>query len=104
MTSADADAGITGGTGCPECVTLDADERGRVRDAIARRHLTCPACGQAGFRVGAALPLGFLFVSEDADAYLVGLTCTAPGCPQPRTGIRLSGNDFRADTGSTAVG
>ena len=103
MTNADAVAGVAGGTGCPECVALDVDERDRVRDRIARRHLRCPACGRTDFRVGAALPLGFLFVSEDADTYMVGLTCTAPGCPRPRTGIRLYGKDFRTDSGSTDV-
>lgn len=103
MTTADPDAGLTAGTGCPECVPLGVDERDRVRDEISRRHLKCPACGHTDFRVGSALPLGFLFLSEDADAYMVALTCTTPGCPRPRTGIRLDGNTFRTDTGSTVV-
>lgn len=104
MTTADAASGIAEGTGCPECVALDHDERHRVREAIARRHLKCRTCGHTDFRVGPALPLGFLFVSEDADTYMVALTCTAPGCTTPRTGIRLDGKDFRTDTGSTVVG
>ena len=39
--------------------------------------------------MGDALFLGFLFLSEERDEYMVALTCTNPDCRTPMTGIRL---------------
>jgi len=44
--------------------------------------MICPNYGGKDFDVGDALFLGFLFHSEDSDAYVVGLTCLNPSCPR----------------------
>lgn len=81
----------------PELISLDAAARQRVLELIAAKGGHCEACGAADFAVGDAMIMGFLFLDEDADAYLVALTCRNPECPKPRTAIRLSGNDFLSE-------
>jgi hypothetical protein len=78
----------------PELTALTEEQQDRVLGQVRRRHGTCRHCGSDGFVVGAALYLGFLFLSEDSDAYMVALTCTNPTCPAPHTGIRLPGSQF----------
>lgn len=78
----------------PEITLLTDAQRGRVRVELDRRRATCTACGHREFSVGDALYVGFLFVNEDLDAYMVALTCTNNECPEPRTGIKLAKSDF----------
>jgi hypothetical protein len=78
----------------PELIQLDAGARERVLDRVSAMGGYCEACGATNFTVGDAMIMGFLFLDEDADAYLVALTCQNPECPKPRSGIRLSGMDF----------
>ena len=73
---------------------LDENEKRRVLEKARERGFACEGCGSKDFEVGDALYLGFLFLSEDRDAYMVALTCENPGCPAPRTGIRLHQLDF----------
>lgn len=73
---------------------LNEAERRRVREMVRRRNFRCGSCGADDFEVGEALYLGFLFLDEDLDAYMVALTCKAPGCATPRTGIKLRGAEF----------
>lgn len=69
------------------------DDAGSGRGAGAGR-----ATDGADFTVGQALYLGFLFLDEDHDAYLIALTCRDTSCLtsflQPRTAIRLRYNEF----------
>ncbi len=81
----------------PENIALAPEEQARVLEQARARHATCPCCGNAEFTVGDALYLGFLFRSEDPDAYMVALTCTNPACPVPHTGIRLHRTQFLAE-------
>lgn len=78
----------------PEITMLTDGQKNRILDEMRRKAGTCPACGGKEFIVGDALYLGFLYVSENLDAYMIALTCTNPGCPAPRTGIRLPGSQF----------
>jgi hypothetical protein len=78
----------------PELIDLDDAVRDRVLEQLAGKGGHCDGCGGTHFTVGDALYLGFLFLDEDQDAYMVALTCRNPNCPQPRTGIRLQGGDF----------
>ena len=78
----------------PELIGLDAAARGRVVEQIAAKGGYCEACGATDFAVGHAMIMGFLFLDEDADTYMVALTCRNPDCPKPRTGIKLCGKDF----------
>ena len=78
----------------PEITCLTEEQRDRVRTELHRRRATCTACGHRDFTVGDAMYLGFLFVNEDLDAYIVALACTNRDCPDPRTGIRLSESQF----------
>ncbi len=78
----------------PELIALDYTARDRALEHVAAKGGHCEACGGTDFNVGAALYLGFLFLDEDKDAYMVALTCSNPSCPLPRTGIRLQGKDF----------
>ena len=73
---------------------LDEDQKRRVLEKVRERGFTCASCGSGDFEAGEALYLGFLFLSEDEDAYMVALTCENPGCEAPRTGIRLHEADF----------
>ncbi|OBG59177.1 MULTISPECIES: hypothetical protein [unclassified Mycobacterium] len=81
----------------PELIPLDRAARERVLEQIAVKGGHCEACDATDFTVGDAMIMGFLFLDEDADAYMVALTCCNPECPKPRTAIRLSGNDFLSD-------
>jgi hypothetical protein len=78
----------------PELVELCVASRRRVLEQIAAKGGHCEACGATDFAVGDALYMGFLFLNEDHDAYMVSLTCRNPDCPNPRTGIRLLGKEF----------
>ncbi len=80
----------------PELVSLDEAARDRVSELVTVRGGRCAACGGTEFEVGQALYLGFLFLDEDDDAYLVALTCREASCPQPRTAIRLHHKEFLA--------
>lgn len=78
----------------PELIDMEAVARQRVSDLVRVRGGHCAACGGTEFEVGQALYLGFLFLDEDNDAYMVALTCRNPDCPKPRTGIKLPEKDF----------
>jgi hypothetical protein len=78
----------------PELISLDAVARHRVLEQVTAKGGFCEACGATDFAVGDALYLGFLFLNEDADAYMVALTCRNPDCTKPRTAIRLRDTDF----------
>ena len=78
----------------PENKELDANQKGRVLDRVGERGFTCGSCGSNDFKVGAALYLGFLFLDEDNDSYMVALTCKELDCGAPRMGIRLHEADF----------
>jgi hypothetical protein len=74
---------------------LDAQQRDRVRRVARPRDATCPRCSnRRRWMVGDALPLGFLFLDEEEDAYMVALICRRRGCPRPRTGIVVRAGDF----------
>ena len=78
----------------PELISLDTVARHRVLEQVTAKGGHCEACGATDFAVGDALYLGYLFLNEDADAYMVALTCRNPDCPKPRTAIRLRDTDF----------
>ena len=86
----------------PELVSLDPADRDRVLAQVAAKGGHCEACGATDFEVGHALYLGFLFLDEDDDAYMVALTCRNPKCTQPHTGIRLREKDFLSGDGTQA--
>ena len=73
---------------------LNEDERRMVLEKVRRSDLRCGSCGSDDFEVGEALYMGFLFLDEDLDMYMVALTCRAPDCDNPRTGIKLHGAEF----------
>jgi hypothetical protein len=73
---------------------LTEGQKRRVLGKIEERDLTCGSCGSDDFEVGEALYVGFLFLSEDHDNYVVALTCTNTDCRNPRTGIKLRGAEF----------
>ncbi|OBF87261.1 hypothetical protein A5791_19470 [Mycobacterium sp. 852002-51163_SCH5372311] len=81
----------------PELVALDQAARERVLSHVAAKGGFCECCGGKEFDVGCALYLGFLFLDEELDAYMVALTCRNPGCAKPRTAIRLPEKDFLDD-------
>lgn len=81
----------------PELIDLSRAASDRVSELVKVRGGYCATCGGTDFTVGLALYLGFLFLDEDDDAYLVALTCGNPSCPQPRTGIRLRYKEFLAN-------
>ncbi len=78
----------------PELIDLNSAARHRVLENISAKGGHCEACGSTDFDVGYALYLGFLFLNEDDDAYMVGLTCRNPDCAKPRTGIVLHEKEF----------
>lgn len=90
----------------PELISLETVARHRVLEQVTAKGGHCEACGATDFAVGDALYLGFLFLNEEADAYMVALTCRNPSCPKPRTAIRLRDNEFLtcAGTASSAAG
>ncbi len=73
---------------------LDESQKREVLQRVWERGFTCGSCGSKDFEVGEALYLGFLFLSEDRDNYMVALTCKNPGCEAPRTGVRLHEAEF----------
>lgn len=73
---------------------LTEEQKRRVLRKTGEKGVVCGGCGSGDFEVGNALYLGFLFLSEAQDAYMVALTCTGPGCESARTGIRLRELDF----------
>ena len=86
----------------PELVSLEPADRDRVLAHVAAKGGYCEACGATDFEVGHALYLGFLFLDEDDDAYMVALTCRNPKCRQPHTGIRLREKDVLSGDGTQA--
>jgi hypothetical protein len=86
----------------PELISLVPDDRERVLCLVAVKGGNCGSCGGTDFEVGHALYLGFLFLDEDDDAYMVALTCRNPGCAQPHTAIRLRERDFFSGDGNGA--
>jgi hypothetical protein len=85
----------------PELIDLIPADRDRVLGLVAAKGGHCESCGGTAFEVGHALYLGFLFLDEDDDAYLVALTCCRPECRQ-RTAIRLCEKDFLSVDGRDA--
>jgi hypothetical protein len=81
----------------PELVDLGQAERSRVLEHVAAKGGHCEGCGGNEFDVGHALYLGYLFLDEADDAYMVALRCRNSDCPKPRTGIRLAERDFLGD-------
>lgn len=88
----------------PELISLEPAARQRVLQQVTAKGGHCESCGATDFDVGDALYLGFLFLDEDDDAYLVALTCRNPGCAQPRTAIKLRDKDFFDQTESSTSG
>lgn len=86
----------------PELISLTPADRDRVLESVAAKGGHCEACGATDLEVGHALYLGFLFLDEDDDAYMVALTCSNPKCTQPRTAIRLREKDFLSGDGKAA--
>jgi hypothetical protein len=85
----------------PELICLLPADRDRVLSLVAAKGGHCDSCGETDFEVGHALYLGFLFLDEDDDAYMVALTCRNPECGQ-RTAIRLCEGEFLNVDGETA--
>ncbi len=86
----------------PELIDLQSVERERVLKLVAVKGGHCAGCGARDFAVGHALYLGFLFLNEDDDAFMVALTCRNADCPAPRTGIVLAANEFLTDYQDTS--
>jgi len=78
---------------------LGDKQKGRVLKRVRERGFRCGKCGSEDFEVGEALELGFLFLSEEHDTYMVALTCRGRGCEAPRTGIKLHGTEFLPEEG-----
>lgn len=85
----------------PELISLVPVDRDRVVAQVAAKGGRCESCGGTDFEVGHALYLGFLFLDEDNDAYMVALTCRNPECGQ-HTGIKLREKDFLSRDESVA--
>jgi hypothetical protein len=77
----------------PELISLVPVDRDRVVEQVAAKGGHCENCDGTDFEVGHALYLGFLFLDEDIDAYMVALTCRNPECGR-HTGIRLREKEF----------
>ncbi|OBB99072.1 hypothetical protein [Mycobacterium sp. 852002-40037_SCH5390672] len=86
----------------PELIKLDTVAHHRVLEQVTAKGGHCEACGATDFAVGDALYLGYLFLNEDADAYMVALTCRNPDCPKPRTALRLRDRDFLTYAGGAS--
>lgn len=89
----------------PELISLVPVDRDRVAAEVAVKGGHCDSCGGKEFEVGHALYLGYLFLDEDDDAYMIALTCRNPQCAQPHTGIRLREKEFlsRGESGARAA-
>jgi hypothetical protein len=85
----------------PELISLVPADRDRVLLLVTVKGGHCESCGGTDFEVGHALYLGFLFLDEDDDAYMVALTCRNPKCGT-RTAIRLRETDFLSGDGTAA--
>ena len=77
----------------PELVSLVPVDRDRVVELVAAKGGHCENCDGTAFDIGHALYLGFLFLDEDLDAYMVALTCRNPDCGR-HTGIKLREKEF----------
>ena len=77
----------------PELISLVPVDRDRVAELVAAKGGHCENCDGADFDVGHALYLGYLFLDEDLDAYMVALTCRNPDCGR-HTGITLRESEF----------
>ena len=77
----------------PELTSLVPVDRDRVQAQVSAKGGHCGNCNGTDFDIGHALYLGYLFLDENDDAYLIALTCRNPQCGQ-RTAIRLSEKDF----------
>ena len=77
----------------PELASLVPVDRDRVAELVAARGGRCACCGATDFEIGHALYLGYLFLDEDLDAYMVALTCRNPDCGR-HTAIRLRESEF----------
>ena len=86
----------------PELISLKPSDCDRVLAQVAAKGGHCETCGATDFNIGHALYLGYLFLDEDDDAYMVALTCRNPECAQPHTAIRLDENDFLSGDGTAA--
>jgi hypothetical protein len=95
---------VTDPTVRPELINLVPLDRDHVLEQLAVKGGHCESCGGTDFEVGHALYLGFLFLDEDDDAYMVALTCRKLECGQ-RTAIRLREKDFlsRGETEARAA-
>lgn len=78
----------------PELTALTDKQKHRVARQVRTRRGTCSGCRGRDFDIGDALHLGFLFLSEDEDAYIIALTCTNTQCPAPYTGITVRGSEI----------
>ncbi len=78
----------------PELIDLNSAARQRVLENVSVKGGHCGQCGATDFEVGRAMYLGYLFLNEDDDAYMVALSCRNPDCPMPRTAIVLRRDDF----------
>ncbi|OBK22100.1 hypothetical protein A5634_07955 [Mycobacterium asiaticum] len=87
----------------PELIDLNEVSRQRVSEQIEAKGGYCESCGATGFDIGGALYLGFLFLNEDSDNYMVALTCRNPECRKPRTGIVLQRQEFLTSGTDDAV-
>ncbi len=74
--------------------SLGEGQKQRVLKRIRERNFTCVSCGSRDFEIGAALEVGFLFLTEQPGTYMVALTCKKPDCASPRTGIKLHKSEF----------
>lgn len=78
----------------PENKELNESQKQRVIEKVRERGFACRSCHSEDFEVGEALYLGFLFLDEPLDNYMVALTCKESDCDSPRTGIKLPGSAF----------
>jgi hypothetical protein len=81
----------------PENTQLTEAQKRRVLEKVGERNFACDSCGSGDVAVGEALEMGFLFLDERHETYMVALTCENPDCKSPRTGIRLHRYDFLWD-------
>ncbi len=87
----------------PEITVLSAEQKHRVAKQLRRHRITCTSCGSEDLDIGDGLYLGFLFLHEEQDSYLIALTCKNPDCPAPRTGVRAHESQF-LDNGEEPAG
>jgi hypothetical protein len=87
----------------PEITVLSAEQKHRVAKQLRRYGITCTSCGSEDLDIGDGLYLGFLFLREEQDSYLIALTCDNPDCLAPRTGVRVHESQF-LDKGQESAG